>query len=62
MSKDKVKTAYNTEVLAIGDQQSVGREPSGVPAATSTPRPWTADFLLPSIRYREPSAPKIKAH
>ena len=64
MSNDKVETAYNTEVVAIKDQQTIERDPNGVPipVATSTMRPWTADFLLPSIRYREPSALKIKGH
>jgi hypothetical protein len=64
MSNDKVERAYNTEVVSINDQQTIERDPNGVPmpVATSTIRPWTADFLLPSIRYREPSALKIKGH
>jgi len=64
MSNDKVETAYNTEVVSINDQQTIERDPNGVPmpVATSTIRPWTADFLLPSIRYRQPSALKIKGH
>ena len=64
MSNDKVETAYNTEVVSINDQQTIERDPNGVPmvVATSTVRPWTADFLLPSIRYREPSALRIKGH
>ena len=64
MSNDKVETAYNTEVVSINDQQTIERDPNGfpMPVATSTIRPWTADFLLPSIRYREPSALKIKGH
>lgn len=64
MSNDEVETAYNTEVVSINDQQTIERDPNGVqmPEATSTIRPWTADFLLPSIRYREPSALKIKGH
>lgn len=64
MSHDKVETVYNTDVVAINDQQTIERDPNGVPmpVATATMRPWTADFLLPSIRYREPSALKIKRH
>ena len=64
MSNEKVETVYNTEAVAINDQQTIERDPNGVrmPVAISTIRPWTADFLLPSIRYREPSALKIKGH
>ncbi|HEY6924033.1 MAG TPA: hypothetical protein VI653_11220 [Steroidobacteraceae bacterium] len=64
MSNAKVDTAQNTEVVAINAQQTIEQDPNGVqmPVATSSIRPWTADFLLPSIRYREPSALKIKGH
>jgi len=64
MSNDKVETAYNTEVVSIKDQQTIERDPNGLPTAvgTATVRPWTSDFCLPSIRYREPSVPKIKRH
>jgi hypothetical protein len=64
MGNDKVETVCDTDVVATNDEQAIERDPNGVPMSvgTSTMRPWTADFLLPSIRYREPSVPKIKMH
>jgi hypothetical protein len=61
MRTDRAETVCNTDVAATIDKQIIERDANGVPApaATSTVRPWTADFLLPSIRFREPSAPKI---
>jgi hypothetical protein len=52
----------NSDVAATNDKQKVERDGTGVPApaGTSTVRPWTSDFLLPSIRFREPSAPKTR--
>ena len=60
MTTDKAETSYNTDVAATTDEQTIERDGNGVPApaGTSTVRPWTSDFLLPSIRFREPSAPK----
>jgi len=63
MRKDKAETVCNTNVAGTIDKQIIERNTNDVPASevTSTVRPWTADFLLPSIRFREPSAPKIRA-
>ena len=60
MSNDKAKTVCNTDVASATDKQTIERNATGVPAPAVTPgmRPWTADFLLPSIRFREPSASK----
>jgi hypothetical protein len=60
MRNDKGETVCNTNVAAVTDKQTIKRNANGVPAPAVTPntRPWTADFLLPSIRYREPSASK----
>ena len=56
MRNNKTKTAYNTDVAATNEKQTIEPGEAGVPApaGTATVRPWTADFLLPSIRYREP--------
>jgi hypothetical protein len=64
MKDDKAKTAINIDGVATKDNQPPERGGVGVlaPAETSTVRPWTADFLLPSIRFREPAAPKTKPH
>jgi hypothetical protein len=61
MRNNKAETVCNTDVAGTIDKQIIERNANGVPApaVTSTVRPWTADFLLPSIRFREPSAPKI---
>jgi hypothetical protein len=58
MRNDKAETVCNTDVGAATDKETTKRNANGVPAPTVTPRvrPWTADFLLPSIRFREPSA------
>lgn len=60
MRDDKAETVYNTDVGVATDGQTIKRNTNGVPAPKVTPntRPWTADFLLPSIRFREPSASK----
>jgi len=62
MTNDNAKTGRNTGAAATTDKQAIEREANGVPvlAETSTVRPWTSDFLLPSIRFREPAAPKNK--
>jgi hypothetical protein len=61
MTDDKAETASNTNGAATKENQTIERGEVGIPApaGTSTVRPWTADFLLPSIRFREPSSPKI---
>ena len=58
MTNDKAETRCNTDAAATTDKQIIEGDANGVPAAaaTSTVRPWTADFLLPSIRFREPIA------
>jgi hypothetical protein len=63
MTNDKADTGYNAGAAETADEQIVEREANGAPVPVETPtvRPWTSDFLLPSIRFREPSAPKIKA-
>ena len=64
MRNNKSETVCNTDVAATNDKQTIERGGNGVPAlaGTATVRPWTSDFLLPSIRFREPSAPKITPH
>ena len=61
MSNTKAEADYNTNVAATNDQQAIEHHGKGAPAPAeaATVRPWTSDFLLPSIRFREPSAPKI---
>jgi hypothetical protein len=60
MRNDKAETVCGTDVAAATDKQTIERNANGVPAPAVTPsmRPWTADFLLPSIRFREPGASK----
>ena len=60
MRNDKAETVRNTDVAATSDKQTIERNANDVPAPAVAPneRPWTADFLLPSIRFREPSASK----
>jgi hypothetical protein len=62
MTNDQAETGRNTGAAATTDNQVVERDANGVPlpGGTSTVRAWTSDFLLPSIRFREPAAPKIK--
>jgi hypothetical protein len=54
MSNDH--TGSNTDVAATADNQNIEREAKEGPVPSSAPtvRPWTADFLLPSISFREP--------
>ena len=54
MSNDHIGS--NTDVAATADEQILEREPKEAPVPSSVPtvRPWTADFLLPSISFREP--------
>jgi len=51
MSNDKIETDRNTDVAAMPDKQMIERNGNGVPAPAAPPtvRPWTEDFLLPSI-------------
>jgi hypothetical protein len=57
MSTDKIETDRNTAVAA--DRQMIERTSNSVPApaATATVRPWTADFLLPSISFHRSERP-----
>jgi hypothetical protein len=59
MRNDKAETGCNTDVAATTDKQMIERNANGVPAPAATPtvRPWTSDFLLPSISFREPKRP-----
>lgn len=56
MTNDKAATVCNTEVAATIDKPITKRNANDAPAPAvdATVRPWTADFLLPSIRFREP--------
>jgi len=56
MRDDKADTSGTSAVAASTEKQLVEPKTNGItpPAATPTSRPWTADFLLPSISYREP--------
>lgn len=56
MSNDNAETRSKTDVAATADQQMIQKQIKDVPA-TTTKRPWTADFLLPSISFREPKRP-----
>jgi hypothetical protein len=51
MSNDKIEPDRKTDVAAMPDRQMVERNGNGAPAPAATPtvRPWTEDFLLPSI-------------
>ena len=64
MPNSKTETVCNTDVAATNEKQTIERGVDGVPAPVGTPaiRPWTADFLLPSIRHRKPRVPKIRRH
>jgi hypothetical protein len=64
MKNDKAETVCNTDVTGMLDKHTSERNANDVlaPAVTSTVRPWTADFLLPSIRFREPDASKQVLH
>lgn len=56
MSNDKTETGRNTDVAATTGEQRVERNAKGelAPAIAPRVRPWTDDFLLPSISFREP--------
>ena len=64
MRKNEAETVCNTNIAAANEKHTIEPGGNGVPApaGTATVRPWTSDFLLPSIRFREPSAPKIRPH
>jgi hypothetical protein len=53
MSNDKIETDHKTDVAAMPDRQMTERNGNGVPAPVAPPtvRPWTADFVLPSIDF-----------
>jgi hypothetical protein len=59
MSNDNAETDCDTDVAATTDKQMVENKVNDVPAPAATPtvRPWTSDFLLPSISFREPERP-----
>jgi hypothetical protein len=59
MSNGKAETGRNTDVAATTDEQVIERNANDIPAPADIPtvRPWTADFLLPSISHREPERP-----
>jgi hypothetical protein len=59
MSNDNTETGRNTDVASTAEKQTIEKQVDGVqsPAATPTVRPWTSDFLLPSISFREPKRP-----
>ena len=59
MTNDQAETGRITGAAATTDNQVIEPDANGVPVPV---RPWTSDFLLPSIRFREPAAPKIKGH
>jgi hypothetical protein len=44
---------------AVTTDKMIKRNANDVPAPEATPtvRPWTSDFLLPSISFREPKGP-----
>jgi hypothetical protein len=57
MSTDNAEMARNADVVAAdAEKRMIQKYVSEVPApeAAPTARPWTSDFLLPSIRFREP--------
>jgi hypothetical protein len=60
MTNDKAEKHHNTDVEAISDKQMTEADTKGAPRppGTSPVRPWTADFLLPSIRFRQPGGRK----
>jgi hypothetical protein len=55
MSNDRAATGCNTDIAATTDKM-IERKANAVPATVAIPtvRPWTSDFLLPSIRFHEP--------
>ena len=57
MSNDKIEEIRNIDVAA--DRQMIERTGISVPESTATPtvRPWTADFLLPSISFHRSERP-----
>jgi hypothetical protein len=59
MSNDNAETGSKTDVAAMTDKQMIEKQAKDIPAPAATPtvRPWTADFLLPSISFREPNRP-----
>jgi hypothetical protein len=56
MSSNKPETACNTDVAATTDKLVIESNANDAPAPAAIPtvRPWTSDFLLPSISHREP--------
>jgi hypothetical protein len=57
MKTDDVETGRKSDVAATAGKQAIEPQRRSSPepeAAAPTVRPWTSDFLLPSISYREP--------
>lgn len=55
MSKHEPETVAKSDAEATTVEQSIERNANEIPApAAPTVRPWTEDFLLPSISFREP--------
>ncbi len=59
MSNDNAETGLKSDVPATTDLPMMEKHAQDrlTPAVTPTARPWTADFLLPSISFREPERP-----
>lgn len=55
MSNSRAATSCSTDIAATTDKM-IERKANADPATAGIPtvRPWTSDFLLPSIRFREP--------
>jgi hypothetical protein len=56
MDKDKIEMGGDTHVAEKIDGQLIEPKANQVvaPPAGAAERPWTEDFLLPSISFREP--------
>ena len=59
MSNENAEKGSNTDVAATADKLMLEKQANDAPASAATPtvRPWTSDFLLPSISHREPKSP-----
>jgi hypothetical protein len=56
MRSDKVKMGLGTDVTTTTENQ-----PPAEGRLAPAIRPWTSEFLLPSVRYREPKQTKEPA-
>jgi hypothetical protein len=59
MSTDNAEAGRKTDVAAKAEKRMLEKHVNEIPAPEATPalRPWTSDFVLPSIRFREPERP-----